>query len=256
MRFCIFILFTVLVLSSCLPAHYIHTPLIVSDVEKKGDYSISGTLAASSEAKNFNLNAHYGITNHWIMQTSITYRDDYITNKYDAKGSGFDVSLGYTNISSDKVFYVESFLGYGSGMLNNTGVDANSYANFGYDKLFSQFNFNYRLNSADEDTNTFSFHFPIRIAYVHFNEIKYNGTGNGFENSQIEYLRENPNKWMISIGKTISYRFNDVKLSVFGAYYSPTKTDEFITFGNIYFGAGLSWRNFLKKKRSSRNILK
>ena len=235
--------------SSCLPAHYIHTPLIVSDVEKKGDYNISGSFATSSETKNFNFTGNYALTNHWILHSSITNRNDYSNeSKYDSKGSSFDVALGYTDISSDKNFYIENFVGYGIGKFKNIGIeDVNNFANFRYNKVFSQLNLNYRLNNADE--NTFSFHFPIRITYVHFNEINYNGTENGFEIRQIEFLRENPSKWMISIGKTISYRFNDVKLSVFGSYHSPTKADEFITFGNIYFGLGLSWRNFFKQKK-------
>jgi hypothetical protein len=251
MKFYIFVLFVILFIFSCLPAHYIHTPLIVSDIEKKGDYNISGSFATSSEAKNFNFNGNYAVTNHWILQASITNRNYYLKDsKYDSKGSCFDVAFGYTNISSDKNFYIENFIGYGSGKFKNIGIeDINNFANFGYNKVFSQLNFYYRLNSADENTNTFSFHFPIRIAYVHFNEIKYNSTENGFEIRQIEFLKENPNKWMISIGKTISYRFNDVKLSVFGSYHSPTKADEFITFGNIYFGIGFSWRNFFKQKK-------
>jgi len=251
MKFYIFVLFSILFLCSCMPAYYIHTPLIVSDIEKKGDYNISGSFATSSEAINFNFNGNYAVTNHWILQSSITNRNDYLKDaKYDSEASSFDVAFGYTNISSDKNFYIENFLGYGIGKFKNISLeDVNNFANFGYNEVFSQLNLNYRLNNANENTNTFSFHVPIRIAYVHFNEINSNNTESGFEVSQIEFLRENPNKWMISIGKTISYRFNDVKLSVFGSYHSPTKAEEFITFGNIYFGLGFSWRNFFKQKK-------
>lgn len=250
MKFNIIVLFVGLLMFSCLPAHYIHTPLTVSDIEKKGDYNISGLFATSSETKNFNFNSNYAVTNHWILQASITNRNDYSKNhKYDSKGSSFDAAIAYTNISSDKNFYVENFIGYGRGKLKNTGIEnVNNFVNFGYSKIFSQLNFNYRINNTNESKNTFSIHFPIRIAYVHFNEINYSGFENDIEYRQIEFLRENPSKWMISLGKTISYNFNNVKLSLFGSYHSPTRTDEFFTFGNIYFGGGISLRNFFNKK--------
>lgn len=244
------VLFTSIFLFSCLPPHYTHTPLIVSDVEKKGDYNISGSFTTNPETKSFNLNSNYAVTNHLILQASITNRNDYLKGrKYDSKGNSFDVAIGYSNISSDKNFYIENFIGFGSGKLKNITIeDVNNFTNFGYNKVFSQLNLNYRAHNANQSKNTFSIHFPIRIAYVHFNEINYNGFENGFEYRQIEYLRENPNKWLISFGKTVSYRFNNVKLSLFGSYHSPTSADNFFTFENIYFGAGISWRNFFNKK--------
>ena len=252
MKFYIVVLFALFFLLSCLPAHYVYTPLVVSDIEKKGDYSVSGTFSTSPETKNFNLNGHYGIANHWILQASITNRDDYLkAYKYDTKGNSFDVAIGYTNVTPVKNFYIESFIGYGSGNLNNTGIENTvNYAKFGYNKIFSQFNFNYKLNSTVEDLNTLSFHFPIRIAYVHFNEINYNNTGGGFETRQIETLIEDPWEWKISVGKRISYRFKDVKLSLFASYHSTTNAVELFTFGNIFIGGGISWRNFFNKKTS------
>jgi len=121
MKFYIVVLFALFFLFSCLPAHYVYTPLVVSDIEKKGDYSVSGTFSTSPETKNFNINGHYGIANHWILQASITNRDDYLkAYKYDTKGNSFDVAIGYTNVTPVKNFYIESFIGYGSGNLNNT----------------------------------------------------------------------------------------------------------------------------------------
>jgi hypothetical protein len=250
MKYFLFIVLSLLLLTSCLPPHYIHAPLITADLEKKGDYTISGSLAASSETINFNFNANYAITDHWILQTSITHRDDYLNgNTYDSKGNSVDAAVGYNTISSNKNFYVESFMGYGSGTFKNTSIEeVNSFANFGYNKFFSQVNFNYRINNSDEDTNTFSFHFPIRLEYVYFNEINYNGEGTGIEKNQIEYLKDNPNKWILSLGKTISYRFDNLKLNLFASYHSPTKADEFVSLGNVYIGFGISWRNFLNKK--------
>ena len=253
MKFYIVVLFALFFLFPCLPAHYVYTPLVVSDIEKKGDYSVSGTFTTSPETKNFNLNGHYGIANHWILQASITNRDDYLkAYKYDTKGNSFDVAIGYTNVTPVKNFYIESFIGYGSGNLNNTGIENTvNYAKFGYNKIFSQFNFNYKLNSTVEDLNTLSFHFPIRIAYVHFNEISYNSTGGGFGTRQIETLIDDPREWKISIGKIISYRFKDVKLSLSASYHSTTNAVELFTFGNIFIGGGISWRNFFITKTNN-----
>ena len=251
MKYILFILVSLLLFTSCLPPHYVHAPLITSDIENKGDYTISGGVDVSTESKNFNVNSNYAITDHVIVQASATYAKNHSDLKdYNSNGKSIDVAVGYTNISSDKHFYIENFMGYGHGNFNNIHFEDNTrYANFSYDKFFAQLNLNYRTHNYDEDINTFSFHIPIRLAYVNYNKIAFTSLGNFSLGSQIEHLRENPRRLMLSTGKTISYRFDNVKLNLFASYTTPTKATELLTFGYLYVGFGVSWRNFLKKKK-------
>jgi hypothetical protein len=248
MKTYLLVLLTTLFLFSCYPARYVHAPLIISGIEKKGDHTISGSFSTTTDTKNFNINGSYAISNHLIVQSSYTNRDDYSTENYNytTQGGALDFAIGYTNNSIKKRFYVESFLGYGFGEVNNTNLEStSSYANFKYDKIFSQFNFNLKLNTDLSKSNYFSLHFPIRLEYLNYNKIAFSNFGR----NSLEYLSENPTIFVFSIGKTLSYNLENATVSLLGTYHSPTTAVSFFTFGNAYIGFGVSWRNFLKKKK-------
>ena len=238
---------------SCSPTRYIHKPLIISGLEEKGEHVISGNFATTIDSKNFNINGSYAISNHIILQSSYTFRDDYADEMYSYKttGNGFDVSLGYTNNTKEKNFYFEGFLGYGIGKINNTNtLSIDSYANFKYNKIFSQLNSNIKFDKISKTNNYFSLHFPIRLEYLNYNKTAINNFSQQIGQSETKSLLENPNIFIWSIGKTLSYNLENVTFSVFGSLHSPTNATSFVTLQYAYVGFGVNFRNFLKRKKN------
>ena len=236
-------------LTSCLPTHYIYNPLIIADVKEKGDYNVSGLFTTSIYSKNLHLNSNYAVANNLILQSSITYLVDHFDQyNYDARGYYADFAIGYTNNTSDKLFYIENFIGYGRGNLNNIGInDPARYANFRYNKYFSQLNFNFKINNSTTFLNNLTFHIPLRVAYIHFDKINYTSLY-GWGDNSIEYLKENPTKLIISAGKSIDYRLDNFKFSLFISYHTPINIDELLLLNNVYMGAGITYQNSLNRK--------
>jgi len=231
-----------LYVTSCAPTHYIYNPLIIADVEEKGDYNVTGSVAISMDNINYHLNANIAVTDHLIFQSSVTnLSDNSKTYNYDTKGNYYDFSIGYTNNNTNNDFYIESFVGYGLGNLKNIGIeDSSRYANFKYNKFFSQVSLNYKVNQL-------YFHIPIRIAYADYTTINHGTFLNNTEGKMLNYFKENPSKWMLSIGKTISIKVDQFKFNAFASYHSPTQIEELITFNNVYVGLGVTYFNSTKK---------
>ncbi|WP_299014899.1 hypothetical protein [uncultured Polaribacter sp.] len=242
------LLLTILLVSfSCVSSRYIHIPPLISNLEEKGDYAVSGSIATSSGVRTLNANAYYAISDHFVAHIGFTESKDYVKDRFNAQGNVTNMALGYTNNNKNKTFYIENFLGYGFGNIRNTELqNADSFADFSFSNIYNQFNLNLKRNDGGvKRENYFSFHLPIRVEYVQLNSLAFTN----YDIAEERNIRDNPNLLIFTVSKAIHYNFKHFTLGLFVSYHSPTNGLELLTAENAYIGFTANWRSFLKGKK-------
>ncbi len=250
--------------ASCAPTYYLQDQHFVSEVEKKGEFTLEGSYALNHlfaaplvRKSSANLEVNYGLADSWVLHTGTSYFKLSENDVSDAYGYFSDIAFGYTTNVPERTFYVEGFLGYGRGNIRAFDVaDDESLALIGYNSFFAQGSFSFKPKNRSSSRKGFTFHVPVRITHNNYYQIEYSDRLDNYQIDRLEDASKSPSyRTKFSTGGIVGYRKGRLKYCLYGSYYFGNDPYELLLFSdNVYVGAGIKLFLGLGSNLSSSNL--